>query len=273
MSRAQHPEECAVGKLDGKVAFITGAGAGIAKAASILFAREGARVAVIELSPEAGSGTEQSIRAQGAEALFLQTDVTDADQMARAVDRTVERFGRLDVLVNCAGGSTQQDHPVHEMDLAVWHQTIALNLLHPFLACKYGIPHMIESGGGSIVNFASSLGMVGSAKPAYAAAKGGVVAFTRTLAAQYAQHRIRANAIAPGLVRSERQMRRWLDPKATKTSAQRSYDQLMQLYPFSVSEPEQIAALALFLASEDSGMITGATINADGGKSSYLKVI
>jgi NAD(P)-dependent dehydrogenase (short-subunit alcohol dehydrogenase family) len=262
-----------MGKLDGKVAFITGAGAGIAKAASLMFAREGARVSVIELNAENGANTEKSVRAQGGEALFIQTDVTDPEQMARAIESTVEQFGRLDVLVNCAGGSTQEDHPVHEMDLAVWHKTIALNLLHPFLACKYGIPHMIRAGGGSIINFASSLGMIGSAKPAYAASKGGIVAFTRTLAAQYAQHRIRANAIAPGLVRSERQLKRWLDPNAEKTPAQRSYDQLLQLYPFSVSEPEQIAALALFLASDDSSMMTGATVNADGGKSSYLKVM
>lgn len=262
-----------MGKLEGKVAFITGAGAGIAKAASLMFAREGARVSVIELNAENGAKTESAVRAQGGEALFVQTDVTDPEQMARAVERTVEQFGRLDVLVNCAGGSTQEDHPVHEMDLSVWHKTIALNLLHPFLACKYGIPHMIKAGGGSIINFASSLGLIGSAKPAYAASKGGIVAFTRTLAAQYAQNCIRANAIAPGLVRSERQLKRWLDPNAEKTPAQRSYDQLLQLYPFSVSEPEQIAALALFLASDDSSMMTGATINADGGKSSYLKVM
>ncbi len=261
-----------MGKLDGKVAFITGAGAGIAKAASLLFASEGARVSVIELDGESGAKTENAVRAEGGEALFIQTDVTQPEQMARAVERTVEQFGRLDVLVNCAGGSTQEDHPVHEMDLAVWHKTIALNLLHPFLACKYGIPHMIKAGGGSIINFASSLGMIGSAKPAYAASKGGIVAFTRTLAAQYAQNRIRANAIAPGLVRSERQLKRWLNPHAEKTPAQRSYDQLLQLYPFSVSDPEQIAALALFLASDDSSMMTGATVNADGGKSSYLKV-
>ena len=261
-----------MGKLDGKVAFITGAGAGIAKAASLLFSREGARVAVIELSAETGAKTEEAVRTQGGEACFIKTDVTDPEQMASAVEKTVGRFDRLDVLVNCAGGSTQEDHPVHEMDLAIWHKTIALNLLHPFLACKYGIPHMIRAGGGSIVNFASSLGMVGSGKPAYAASKGGIVAFTRTLAAQYSQYNIRANAIAPGLVRSERQLKRWLDPNAAKTLAQRSYDQLIQLYPFSVSEPEQIAALALFLASNDSSMMTGTTINADGGKSSYLKV-
>jgi NAD(P)-dependent dehydrogenase (short-subunit alcohol dehydrogenase family) len=260
-------------KLEGKVAFITGAGAGIAKAAALAFAREGAGVAAIELSDETGRKTEEAVHAQGGQALFVQTDVTDPGAMQRAISRTVERFGRLDILVNCAGGSTQDDHPVHELDLDVWHRTIALNLLHPFLACKFGIPHIMAAGGGSIINFASSLGMVGSGKPAYAASKGGIVAFTRTLAAQYAQHGIRANAIAPGLVRSERQMKRWLAPNADKTPAQRSYDQLMKLYPFSVSEPEQIAALALFLASDESGMITGTTIAADGGKSTYLKVM
>jgi NAD(P)-dependent dehydrogenase (short-subunit alcohol dehydrogenase family) len=260
-------------KLEGKVAFITGAGAGIAKAAALAFAREGASVAAIELNAETGRKTEDAVLAQGGQALFVQTDVTDPGAMQRAVSRTVERFGRLDVLVNCAGGSTQEDHPVHEMDLDVWHRTIALNLLHPFLACKFGIPHLMAAGGGSIINFASSLGMVGSVKPAYAASKGGVVSFTRTLAAQYAQHGIRANAIAPGLVRSERQMNRWLNPNAEKTPAQRSYEQLMKLYPFSVSDPEQIAALALFLASDESRMITGTTIAADGGKSTYLKVM
>ena len=260
-------------KLEGKVAFITGAGAGIAKAAAFAFAREGASVAAIELNAETGRKTEDAVLAQGGQALFVQTDVTDPGAMQRAVSRTVERFGRLDVLVNCAGGSTQEDHPVHEMDLDVWHRTIALNLLHPFLACKFGIPHLMAAGGGSIINFASSLGMVGSVKPAYAASKGGIVSFTRTLAAQYAQHGIRANAIAPGLVRSERQMNRWLDPNAEKTPAQRSYEQLMKLYPFSVSDPEQIAALALFLASDESRMITGTTIAADGGKSTYLKVM
>jgi NAD(P)-dependent dehydrogenase (short-subunit alcohol dehydrogenase family) len=260
-------------KLEGKVAFITGAGAGIAKAAALAFAREGAGVAAIELNAETGRKTEDAVLAQGGQALFVQTDVTDPGAMQRAVSRTVERFGRLNVLVNCAGGSTQEDHPVHEMDLDVWHRTIALNLLHPFLACKFGIPHLMAAGGGSIINFASSLGMVGSVKPAYAASKGGIVSFTRTLAAQYAQHGIRANAIAPGLVRSERQMNRWLDPNAEKTPAQRSYEQLMKLYPFSVSDPEQIAALALFLASDESRMITGTTIAADGGKSTYLKVM
>ena len=260
-------------KLEGKVAFITGAGAGIAKAAALVFAQEGARVAIVEINAEAGRATEREVRDQGGEALFIETDVTQPDGVRSAVERTVEQFGKLDVLMNCAGGSRQDDHPVHEIDLQAWQSTIALNLLHPFLCCKYGIPHLIKGGGGSIINFASTLGLIGSHKPAYAAAKGGIVAFTRTLAAQYAEHGIRANAIAPGLVRSERQIKRWEDPRAPVTPALRSYNTLRKLYPFSVGEPAHIAALALFLASDDSQMLTGTTIAADGGKSSYLKVI
>lgn len=262
-----------MGRLDGKVAFITGAGAGIAKAAALAFAREGAQVAVIELNAETGAQTEAAVRAQGGEAMFIETDVTDAESMKRAVERTVERFGKLNVLMNCAGGSRQDDYPVHEMDLEVWHKTIALNLLHPFLSCKFGVPHLMKAGGGSIINFASTLGLVGGAKPAYAASKGGIVAFTRTLAAQYAQHGIRANAIAPGLVRSERQIKRWEDPATQQTPAVRTYNALRGLYPFSVGEPEHVAALAVFLASDESFMMTGTTIAADGGKSTYLKVM
>lgn len=262
-----------MGKFGGKVAFITGAGAGIAKASALAFAREGARVALVEINEESGRRTEQDVRAQGGEALFVKTDVTDIESVKCAVDQAVARFGRLDVLVNCAGGSLQEDVPVHDMDLQVWQKTIALNLLHPFLCCKYGIPHLIKAGGGAIINFASTLGLVGSQKPAYAAAKGGIVAFTRTLAAHYAHHGIRANAIAPGLVLSERQIKRWQDPSAPLTPARRSQDTLKELYPFSVGEPAHIASLVVYLASDDARMITGTTIAADGGKSSYLKVM
>lgn len=165
---------------------------------------------------------------------------------------------------------------MHEMDLEVWHRTIALNLLHPFLCCRYGIPHLINAGGGSIINFASSLGLVGSQKPAYAAAKGGIVSFTRTLAAQYADVGIRANAIAPSTVRTERVIKRYENPDwllSDKPSpAARARIAMQQLYPFSVAEPEHIAALAIFLASDESRMLTGTTIAADGGRSSYLRV-
>jgi NAD(P)-dependent dehydrogenase (short-subunit alcohol dehydrogenase family) len=163
------------------------------------------------------------------------------------------------------------------MKLEIWHRTIALNLLHPFLCCRYGIPHMIEAGGGSIINLASHLGMIGSEKPAYAAAKGGIVAFTKTLAAQYADRGIRANAIAPAIVRTERSIKRWenkdamLAEKPSASMRERAAKQ--KLYPFSTGEPEHIAAIAVFLASDESRMVNGTTIAADGGRSSYLRVL
>jgi NAD(P)-dependent dehydrogenase (short-subunit alcohol dehydrogenase family) len=264
-----------VGRLAGKVAFITGAGAGIAKASALAFAREGASIALVEINVDTGRAAEKQVRDAGGEALFIETDVTQDESVKRAIDAAVARFGGLDVLMNCAGGSLQEDVPVHQMDLAVWQRTIAVNLLHPFLVCRHGIPHLMKAGGGSIINLTSHLGLTGSIKPAYAATKGGIVSFTKTLAAQYAQHGIRANAIASGSVRTERQIKRYENKEwmqAEKPSAAARERMIAQkLYPFSVSEPADVAAIALFLASDESRMLTGTTIAADGGRSSYLK--
>ena len=161
-------------RLEGKVAFLTGAGAGIAKATAKAYVREGARVAIVEINRDAGQAAEREIRAAGGDALFIETDVTQDDSVRHAVEAAVARFGRLDVIMNCAGGSLQEDVPVHEMDLDAWHRTIALNLLHPFLSCRHGIPHLIKAGGGSIINITSHVGLMGSIKPAYAATKGGI---------------------------------------------------------------------------------------------------
>jgi NAD(P)-dependent dehydrogenase (short-subunit alcohol dehydrogenase family) len=263
-------------RLQGKVGFLTGAGAGIAKATAKMFVAEGAKVALIEMNREAGTRAEREIVEAGGEALFIETDVTQNDAVRRAVDATIERFGRIDVLFNCAGGSLQEDVPVHEMDLDVWQRTIALNLLHPFLTCRYAIPQMMKGGGGSIINVTSHLGLMGSMKPAYAATKGGIISFTKTLAAQYVDYRIRANAIAPGSIRTERQIRRYETPQfasSEKPSAEaRTRAAVQKLYPFSKGEPEDIASIAVFLASDESRMLTGTTIAADGGRSTYLKV-
>ena len=194
----------------------------------------------------------------------------------RAVEATVAKFGTVNILLNCAGGSLQEDVPVHEMDIDIWHRTVALNMLHPFLTCKYAIPHMMQAGGGSIINMTSHLGLVGSIKPAYAATKGGIISFTKTLAAEYAGHGIRANAIAPGSVRTERQIKRYENKEwmlAEKmTPAAKSRQIFKKLYPFASGDPIDIANIALFLASDESRMLTGTTIAADGGRSSYLKV-
>ncbi len=263
-----------MGKLEGQVAFLTGAGAGIAKATAKAFVNEGAKVALAEINREAGERAEREIRESGGEALFIETDVTQDAAVRHAIEATVDRFGRLDVLFNCAGGSAQDDYPVHEMDLAVWHRTVALNLLHPFLTCRHGVPHMMKAGHGSIINIASHLGLTGSVKPAYAACKGGLVSFTKTLAAQYAPYGIRANAIGVGTVRTERQIARYETKsfQEQQSEAARERAALQKLYPFSRGEPEHVASIAVFLACEDSHMMTGTTIAADGGRSSYLKV-
>jgi len=267
-----HNKEHIMGRLDGKVAFLTGAGSGIAKATAIAFAREGARVALAELNPESGAAAEKLVRDAGGDGFFISTDVTDDASVKGAIEATVKRFGRLDVLFNCAGGSLQEDVPVHQMDLDVWRRTIALNLLHPFLVCRHGIPHMLAAGSGSVVNVTSHMGLMGQGKPAYSAAKGGVISFTKTLACQYAQHGIRANAIAPGSVRSERSINRYETAEAKSTPLVQARTIRNSLYPFSVGEPQDIAAIAVFLAADESRMITGTTIAADGGRSSYLKV-
>ena len=264
-----------MGKLIGKVAFLTGAGAGIAKATAKAYVREGAKVAIIELNREAGQAAEREIRDAGGDALFVETDVTKDDSVKHAVDATVAKFGRLDVIFNCAGGSLEEDVPVHQMDLDVWHRTVNLNLLHPFLTCRHGIPHLIKAGGGVIINVTSHLGLIGSIKPAYAATKGGIISFTKTLAAQYVQHNIRANAIAPGSIRTERQIKRYENKDymlAEKPSpAARARMLAQKLYPFARGEPGDIAEIGVFLACDDSRMLTGTTIAADGGRSSYLR--
>ena len=264
-----------MGRLDNKVAFITGAGAGIAKASALAFCREGAKVAIIELNADAGRAAEREVRAAGGDAIFIETDVSQDDAVRRAVEAAVARFGKLIVIMNCAGGSLEEDVPVHRMDLKVWHHTINLNLLHPFLTCRHGIPHLIAAGGGSIVNVTSHLGLMGSVKPAYAATKGGIISFTKTLAAQYVEHNIRANAVAPGSIRTERQIKRYENKEyllAEKPGpAARARLIAQKLYPFSRGEPGDIAEIALFLASDESRMLTGTTIAADGGRSSYLR--
>ncbi len=265
-----------MGRLDGKVAFLTGGGAGIAKASALQFVKEGAAVAIVDINAEVGKRAEQDIRDAGGEVIFIQADVTQDAAVKQAIDTAVAKFGKLNVLVNCAGGSVLEDVPVHEMSMEVWQRTINLNLLHPFLVCRHGIPHLIKAGGGSIVNFSSMVGMTGLYRPAYAAAKGGIMSFTKTLAAQYVQYNIRANAVGPGSIRTERHIKRYENKEwmlSEKPSAAAKERMVVQkLYPFSVGNPEDIAAIVLFLASDESRMLTGTTIAADGGRSSYLKV-
>ena len=254
-----------MGRLDGRVAFITGAGSGIARAAAHIFAREGARVAIAEIDPDRGARTAQQLSASGSEALFVETDVTNEDSVERAVALTEAKLGPLTVLFNCAGGSQPADGLAPDVDMAVWEQTIGLDLKGTFLCSRYAIPRMVEAGGGSVVNMSSIVGIKGSFPfHIYASAKGGILSLTRSLAGAYASHGIRVNAICPGLVLTERARARIAD---SGTEARQAIDP--NTHPFAIGSPEDVANIALFLASDESRMITGAAIPAEGGLTAY----
>lgn len=260
-----------MGRLSGKVAFITGAGSGIARAAASIFAREGAKVALAEIKPELGRATEQKVKSEGGGALFVATDVTNEESVKAAVAAALARFGKIDVLYNCAGGSIPADSHVTDVDLKVWQHTMTLDLLGPILCCRHVIPEIIKAGGGAVVNMSSGAALRGgSPSHIYTAAKGGVLSLTRALAGAYAKNNVRVNAICAGRILTERITSNYGTPDKPgpvvdrQDAAGRSKE-----YPFWVGKPEDIANIALFLASEESRMITGATIPAEGGRSAY----
>ena len=258
-------------RLDGKVAFITGGGSGIARAAALLFAREGAKVIVAEIDGALGEATARDVADAGADAMAVRTDVTDEASVRAAIDAAVGHHGRLDILFNCAGGSLNADSLVTEVDLDVWDRTMALDVRGAMLVCRHGIPELVKAGGGSVVNMSSGAALRGSSpKHVYTAAKGAILSFTRALAGSYAKDNIRANAICAGRILTERILNNYGTADAPGPVADRQ-DAAGRVrdYPFWVGRPEDIANIALFLASDESRMITGATIPADGGRSAY----
>ncbi len=256
----------AMGRLDTRVAFITGAGIGIGRAAARLFAREGARVVIAEINPALGEETARLILDAGGEASFIHTDITDDDQVQAAVAGAVARYGKLDVLYNCAGGSIPEDAPVTEVDLSVWDHTINLDLKGTLLCSRHAIPHIINAGGGTVVNMASTAALQPMRMHVYSAAKGGVIALTRSMAYQYGRKGVRVNAICPGYVLTERVLNRFGDIPEGRPSG---IEESRRRWPYGVGEPTDIANIALFLASSESRMINGAALAADGGMSNH----
>lgn len=258
-------------RLAGRVALITGAGSGIGRAAAQMFARHGAKVAIAELDSERGEASAQAVRAAGGGALFVHTDVTQEDSVRTAVRECVRAYGKLDLLFNCAGGSVPDDDDVTRVDMSVWSHTIELDLKGTILACRHALPFIVSAGGGSVINMSSGAALRGSsAAHIYTAAKGGVVALTRALAGEYAKHNIRVNAICSGRVNTERVRATYGVPGQRGSAADAmNVDEQVKTYPFWFGEPEDIASVALFLASGESRMITGAAIPADGGRSAY----
>jgi NAD(P)-dependent dehydrogenase (short-subunit alcohol dehydrogenase family) len=242
-------------RLAGKTAFITGAGAGIGRATAILFAREGARVAIAEIDAKAG---EETAHLAGNEAIAIRTDVTDPDSLARAIRTTADQFGRLDIVHNNAGGSTAADGTAVEAPLDEFWRAIRLDLYGTFLGCRFGIPELIKSGGGSVINMASNLALMGVAgRDCYTAAKGGIAAITRSLAVAYAAQRVRVNAIAPSVTTTDR-VKRLIAGNA-------ALSRLTEAHLLGLIEPGDIAMTALYLAGDESRMVTGQVLPVDSG--------
>ena len=249
-------------RLAGKVAFITGGGRGIGRATAERFAEEGAKVIIAEIDVKRGEAAAQSARARGknfgGDAHFVHCDVRERTSVEAAIAETVERFGGLHILHNNAGGSTLQDGPVTEAPEEEFWRVIKLDLFGTFLCSKLGIPAMIKSGGGSIINMSSIVALKAlPGRDCYTAAKGAIAALTRSMAVEYASYKIRVNAIAPGVVLTER----------VKKLLQGSKDieKLAATHLLGLGLPSHMADTAVYLASDESAITTGQILSVDSG--------
>ena len=239
------------GRLDGKVCVITGAASGIGAETARLFEEQGATVVGADLSPESAGR------------LQLQVDVSEEDQVREMYARTRRELGRIDVLFNNAGINPGDDTSVLDTSLEAWQRVQDVNLKSVFLCCKHGIPHLLEAGGGSVINTASFVAVMGAAvsQISYTASKGGVLAMSRELGVEFARRGVRVNALCPGPVNTP--LLQELFAKDQEKAARR----LVHLPMGRFAEPREIAQGALFLASDDSSYVTGSTFMVDGGLS------
>lgn len=251
-------------RLESKVALVTGGGAGIGRATAVLFATEGARVVVADLYESQARETADQIEANAGEATVVGGDVSDSEDAQRMVRTTVEVYGKLDILVNSAGLNARKAQALAVGPEAVWDRVIDVNLKGTYLVSWHAVPEMVRSGGGSIVNMASIIGLVGFAPELglgfspYAASKGGVVQFTRNLAVECAKDKIRVNCVCPGYTVTGMTEHLTSDPEMLEL--------LEKKHPLGrLGRPEEIAYVALYLASDESSYVTGTPLVVDGG--------
>jgi NAD(P)-dependent dehydrogenase (short-subunit alcohol dehydrogenase family) len=248
------------GRLAGKVALITGAGSGMGRAAAELFAGEGAKVVVTDVVDDAGNATVAAVRAAGGDAAYVRADVSKAADCEAMVQCATDTYGGLHVLYNNAGIFPADDGGVLDTPESTWEKVMDINLKGVWLGCRAGIPAMIASGGGSIVNVASFVAIVGAATAqiAYTASKGGVLSMTREIAVEYARRGIRANALCPGPIQTPLLEELLSDPA-------RRARRMVHIPMGRLGQAEELAKAALFLASDDASFMTGASLVVDGG--------
>jgi NAD(P)-dependent dehydrogenase (short-subunit alcohol dehydrogenase family) len=246
-----------MGRLDGKVAVITGAAGGMGREAALLFSAEGASVCVADVDREHGEQTAAEAR----DAFFFEVDVSDPDSVRAMYDATAARYGGIDVLYNNAGISPADDGSILETEADAWERVQSVNARGVYLCCRHGIPHLLERGGGSVINVASFVALVGAATSqiSYTASKGAVLAMTRELGVQFARRGVRVNALCPGPVETPLLLAIWGDDPA---AAQR---RLVHIPMGRLAQPREIVNAALFLASDESSYVNAATFVVDGG--------